>query len=189
MQYDKPFATKLLLIACMLGLLATHGATAAETEKSAPERHQQVITAFLATLPANANLTDEQKSKGKELVESLRADPDGQAAAVTEVLRDISPEYRQALTALGEENLIDALAGLNKLTSSADPYLAADAAYFAARALLIDERYEEALPLLDDLSSKWLASTLRDGEGLFLRGVVQGQLLQRDAALSTLQTF
>ena len=114
MQYDKPFATKLLLIACLLGLLATHGATAAETEKSAPERHQQVITAFLATLPANANLTDEQKSKGKELVESLRADPDGQAAAVTEVLRDMSPEYRQALTALGEENLVDALAGLNK---------------------------------------------------------------------------
>ena len=72
-----------------------------------------------------------------------------------------TPEYKDALTTLGEENLQDAITKLGTLRDSKDSYLAADAAYFLARAFLLDERFEDALPLLEDATGKY-ADTMLD---------------------------
>ena len=69
------------------------------------------------------------------------------------------PNSRTRSTALGEDNLGAAIVGLTKLRESADPYLAADASYYLARAYLLDERFEDALPLLADLQGKWADKT------------------------------
>src|SRR6185295_8850981 len=62
-------------------------------------------------------------------------------------------------------------------------------AYFLARALLLDERFEDALPLLEDATGKYANKTARGGESLFLRGVAFGQLIQRKEAMECLKKF
>jgi hypothetical protein len=109
--------------------------------------------------------------------------------AITESLRLLHSEYKDALAALGEDNLGAAIVGLTKLREAADPYLAADASYFLARAYLLDERFEDSLPLLDDLQNKWSDKTALGGEVLFLRGVVEVALLRHKEATASLTAF
>jgi tetratricopeptide (TPR) repeat protein len=101
----------------------------------------------------------------------------------------LHPEYKDALAALGEDNLGAAIVGLTKARESADPYLAADASYFLARAYLLDERFEDALPLLDDMQNKWADKSALGGEVLFLRGVVEVALLRHKEATTSLTAF
>lgn len=185
-----------IFLAIGLGLLigVTSPAAAAENSAAASSasgasESQRVLDAFLAAEKANESFTAEARARATEMVATLRGEPDGQSIAITEALRELYPAYREALTALGEENLGAAIASLEKLCAASDPYLAADASYFLARANMIDERFEESLPLLTAVTTKWAGKTLRDGEALFLLGVAQIQLLQHDAAAATLAQF
>src|SRR5688572_22388586 len=132
----------------------------------------QVLDGFAASVAQSTSATEEQRRIVAELVKQLRQTPEDRAAAITESLRLLHPEFKAALAALGEDNLGAAIVGLTKLREAADPYLAADASYFLARAQLLDERFEDSLPLLDDLQNKWADKTALGGEVLFLRGVV-----------------
>jgi uncharacterized membrane protein YgcG len=131
---------------------------------------------------------DKQKAAG-EIVEALRTDVEGKSVAITEVLRVLHPEFKDALTALGEENLGAAITKLTALRESKDAFLAADASYYLSRALLLDERFEDSLPLLDDLQNKWAGNTTHGGEVLFLRGVAEVALLRHKEATDTLTRF
>jgi tetratricopeptide (TPR) repeat protein len=150
-------------------------------------RTDKVLDGFLAAVKEQGS-TD-QVQKATEIFSALRADLDGQPIAITEALRELYPEFKDALTTLGEENIQDAITKLGKLRDAKDPYLAADAAYFLARALLLDERFEDALPLLEDATGKYADKTARGGESLFLRGVAFGQLIQRKEAMECLKKF
>src|SRR5262249_6652793 len=133
--------------------------------------------------------TPEQKRVVGELIRQLRQTPEDRAAAITESLRLLYPEFKATLTALGEDNLGAAIVGLMQLRESADAYLAAGASFYLARAYLLDERFEDALPLLSELQSKWADKTASGGEVLFLRGVAEVALLRHKEATETLQTF
>lgn len=155
----------------------------------AAETADQLLDRFIAELDGRKSLSAEARKQVGDLVKILRADPEGKSLAVTEALRAIDPAYQQALTDLGDENLATALPALAKLAGSDDPWLAADAAYFLARGYLIGERFEEAMPLLDQLRTKLADRSLHQGEALFLQGVAQIQLLKHKDAIASLSKF
>jgi tetratricopeptide (TPR) repeat protein len=155
----------------------------------AVESADQVLDRFVGELEGRKSLPPEARKQVADLVKLLRADPEGKALAVTEALRAISPEYQKALTELGDENLGSALPALAKLAGSDDPWLAADAAYFLARGYLIGERFEDAMPLLEELRSKQADRSTHQAEALFLQGVAQIQLLKHKDAMASLSQF
>lgn len=159
------------------------------TPAEMPIATDQVLDSFLTAVKENKDFSAQQVQKATEIFTALRAEADGKSIAVTEALRELYPDFKDALTTLGEENLQDAVTKLGKLRDAKDPYLAADAAYFLARAYMLDERYEDALPLLEDATGKNADKTARGGESLFLRGVAYVQLIQRKEAMECLKSF
>jgi tetratricopeptide (TPR) repeat protein len=149
----------------------------------------QVLDAFAGDVAKSSAATVEQKALVAELVRQLRQTPEDRAAAITESLRVLHPEFKAALAALGEDNLGAAIVTLTKLRESADAWLAADASFYLARAYLLDQHFEEALPLLADLQGKWADKTASGGEVLFLRGVAEGALLRHQEAIASLEKF
>jgi TolA-binding protein len=157
--------------------------------QAAPTDTNKVLDDFVASVGNSSTATPEQKRIVAQLVKELRQTPEDRSAAITESLRLLHPEFKDALAALGEDNLSAAIVGLTKLRESADPYLAAAASFYLARANLLDERFEDALPLLSDLQGKWADKTASGGEVLFLRGVAEVALLHHQEASATLQRF
>jgi tetratricopeptide (TPR) repeat protein len=148
----------------------------------------QVLDAFTAAVE-KSSATGDQKRIVAELVKQLRQTPEDRAAAITESLRVLYPDYKEALTALGNDNLGAAIVGLTKLRDASDPFLAADATFYLGRAYLLDERFEDSLPLLADLEGKWADKTATGAEVLFLRGVAEVALLRHKEATATLEKF
>ncbi len=149
----------------------------------------QVLDQFVASVQGDESVPADKRKAAAEIVTALRIDMEGKSVAITEVLRVLYPEYKDALTALGEENLGAAITGLSALRDGKNPYVAADASYFLARAYLLDERFEDSLPLLDDLQGKWAGQNTHGGEVLFLRGVAEVALLRHKEATDTLTKF
>lgn len=149
----------------------------------------KVLDEFVAAVKENKEVKPEIAAKAVEIVTALRAEPDARGVAITEALRELYPDFRDALAALGEENLTASITALGKLRDASDSYLAAEASYYLARAYLLEERFEDALPILEDAAGKWAGKTTRDGEALFLRGVAYGQLLQHKEATECLTKF
>jgi tetratricopeptide (TPR) repeat protein len=149
----------------------------------------KVLDDFVAAVKADAALPANQQRVAGEIVQALRTDLEGKAVAITEALRILHPEFKDALTALGEENLGAAITKLVALRESKNAYLAADASYFLSRAYLLDERFEDALPLLADLQGKWAGNTTHGGEVLFLQGVAEVAMLRHKEATETLSKF
>ncbi|MDX1944116.1 MAG: hypothetical protein SFU86_01815 [Pirellulaceae bacterium] len=174
-----------LAIAAVLVLGASFSAFAADS----PANLDQVLDAFVAAVKADGSVPADKQKAAAEIVAALRIDADGKSVAITEVLRILHPQYKDALAALGEENLGAAITGLSTARGSKDAFLAADASYFLARAYLLDERFEETLPLLSDLTGKWADKHTHGGEVLFLRGVAEVALLRHKEATETLTKF
>lgn len=169
----------------LLGVvLAASAAFAAE-----PPRSEQVVESYLKALNERTDLAAEKKAEAVKVVEELKTDADGRAIAMAEAQRVLNDDFRKALVRLGEENLGAAAKTLAPLRDAADPYLAAEASYFLARCYILDERFEDALPILADLRGKWADKTVRGGESLFLTGVAEGQLLRRPEAMAAFEEF
>jgi tetratricopeptide (TPR) repeat protein len=134
-------------------------------------------------------LPADQAQRAVDAAAALKTEDDGRPIAITEGLREIYPAFAEALKAVSEENLAAAGTALADLTKSPDPYLAADASYFSARVMLLQERYEEALPLLDTIEAKFADKSMRSGEALFLKGVAQAQMLKRKDAIASLERY
>jgi tetratricopeptide (TPR) repeat protein len=171
-----------VLVAAYVGFLGSAAG-------AAPVDVNGVLDGLAAAVENSTTATADQKRIVAELVTQLRQAPEDRAAAITESLRLLYPDFKDALAALGKDNLGAAIVGLTKLRESADPYLAADASFFLGRAWLLDERFEDALPLLADLEGKWADKTANGGEVLFLRGVAEVALLRHQEAMDTLQRF
>jgi hypothetical protein len=170
-------------------LLSLAGVLLVVTGSLAAETTDQLIDRFVGELKDNKDLPAEARDQIAGLIKVLRADPEGKSVVVTEALRAMNPEYQQALSDLGDENLAAALPALAQLSKSDNRWLAADAAYFLARGYLIGERFEDAMPLLEDLRGKLADRNTHQGESLFLQGVAQIQLLQQKEATKSLTRF
>ncbi len=153
------------------------------------EQETKIVDGFIEAVKENKELAADQAQKAVDAAAALKTEEDGRPIAITEGLREIYPAFREALRAVSEENLAAAGTALADLTTSPDPYLAADASYFSARVMLLQERYEEALPLLDTIEAKFADKSMRSGEALFLQGVAQAQMLKRKDAIASLERY
>ena len=184
------FTRHFLWIAALAALQLVGSVSAAEGKANRDTANiDAVLDDFVAAFQADATLSPDQKKVAAELVAALRVDADGKIVAITEALRALHPDFKAALAALGEENLGAAITGLTTLREHPYAYLAADASFFLARTYLLDERFEDALPLLADLQSKWADKTTHGGEVLFLQGVAEVALLRQQEATATLSRF
>ena len=107
---------------------------------------------------------------------------------LTESLREMYPSFSKAL----EKAADDPIEGMNfmeKMTKAEDIFLAAEASYFLSRLLIGEGRYEDALPYLKNIRSKWRNESLRFGEALYYEGVCYSNMLQRTAASDALNGF
>lgn len=107
----------------------------------------------------------------------------------TDVLREKYPDYAAALSALGEEQMATAIASLSKLSKADDPHLAADASFYLGRALFMEQRCEEALPLFIRLNGEQAANSTNAGEALYMQGACEARLLKRKDAIATWEKF
>lgn len=170
----------------LLVLSVATWATAVERPRQSTE---PIVDGFVKAIKANKTISAESATEAAKLIDELKIDPEGRAIAIAEGLRLTNPEFRAALTKLGEENFAEASQKLQALKDSPDLYLAAESAYFLARAYILEERFEESLPLLAELRGRFVDHSVRGGESLFLTGVAAGQLLQRDEAIKSLSEF
>jgi len=153
------------------------------------EQETKIVDGFIEAVKGNKELAADQVQKAVDAAAALKTEEEGRPIAITEGLREIYPAFRDALKAVSEENLAAAGTALADLTKASDPYLAADASYFQARVLLLQERYEDALPLLDTIETKFADKSMRGGEALFLKGVAQSQMLKRKDAIVSLERY
>jgi TolA-binding protein len=148
-----------------------------------------VIDGFVKSLSENKQLDDAKRQAVIALVATQRADAERRGSTITDALSAIDPDFRAALGALGDEETSKAIDGLKKLSGSADPYLAAEATYFLARAYVMEQRSEDAALVLKKLAGPMADQSLYAGEALFLLGTVHSQLLDRQPAIATLEKF
>lgn len=168
-----------------LAIRSTH----ADDKKTPPNPDEKIIDAFVQSLKSDASVKKEAREAALKKVEELRKDESSRDYAITDALREVSPEFSKALSKLGDEDFPAAIKLLQPLTTSRNEYLAAEARYFVARAMILEENYEGALPHLEKLVGELSGKTIRAGEALFLKGASQLHQLKRKEAGKTLSEF
>jgi len=144
----------------------------ASTDRLDPEP-KQALVAELRRAAADAEPRDARELEGR----------------MNEAVRRMYPAYGEALRQLGMERIDAAAEQLRALAQSDDPYLAAHAGFYLARAHAMREQFEQALPLLERLTGEQADYHLADGEATFLKGVALAETLRRDEAIATLKRF
>jgi TolA-binding protein len=172
--------------ACLVAVMS--GGAFADDRKAA-DPADAVLDAFVKSLQADKSVDADARTKALAAVQKLRKDKENREFAITEALRELSPEFRKALGALGAEDFKTAIDGLKPLVESKNEFLAAESRYYLARAYIFQEKYEFALPHLDKLDTDLASKTIRGGESLFLKGASQLHLLKRKEAAATLAQF
>jgi len=179
---DQPHRLALAAVV-FLSLLTVYSSIAGEPTTSA-----QVIDGFLQACGENDWLSDEQHEKVLEVVSALRKDKSAQAV-ITEALRETYPTFGAALNALSDKDTSGAVSRLRTLTTAENPYLAAESYFFLARAYILRDDYEHALPLLETVIEQHASHSLHVGEALFLRGISQLEMLKRLDAMASFTEF
>jgi tetratricopeptide (TPR) repeat protein len=165
------FVKTTLCVACIVLPAAVSAADKNET-----------IDRFLAQCKANPQLNDQMREEIVQAVEKLRQDPATMDEAITAGLRIASPEFAAALQSLGAEQAEQAVNQLSPLATSPDPFLLVESKLFLARALVLQERHEDALPHLTAVTEVHAADTVRAGEARFLKAQAEVATLDMEAA-------
>jgi hypothetical protein len=167
-----------LFLACQVA----SGAGPEDTDRS------KIIDGFVTHIDQQAELSADAKSAAKTAVARMRQDSQSEPDAISEGLLVAYQGYRDALAAL-DQGASQAAAGMRPWLESNDPYLVADAGFALARALVNEERFEDALPLLQSIAGPQADHTLHAGTATYFLGVAQAHLLENRQAIDTLGTF
>jgi tetratricopeptide (TPR) repeat protein len=164
-------------------------AVTAKPAETKPDKLDKVLDGFLKSVADDKSLDEAKRRAVQTLVESQRSDADRRVTSITDALAAVNDEFRGALSALATEDVKTAVTALEKLAASTDEYLAAESAYFLARAHVIEEKCELALPILEKLTNKLADRSMYAGDAQFLLGMCHAQLLDRRQAISALEKF
>ena len=174
-----------------LAMLMAAGVSAddAKKKKTGPDPNQKIIDAFVKAVKADGSIKADAKKSALAKVDKLRKDESSREYVITDALREVSTEFSKALSSLGAEKFAEAIKGLTPLVKSKNLWLAAEARYFIARASILEENYEAAMPHLDKLTGELADKTVRAGESLFLKGASQLHQLKRKEAGKSFSAF
>ena len=162
---------------CLMAMLMCTVATADSHET-------KVVTSFLKHVESMKSLDADKKSSVMASVERKQTS-DG----LTDGLIEIYPEYSAAVESSDAENVDQAIKLLSPLADSEDKFLAADANFYLARTLMNSERFEEAMPLLDQLMGKLKSHSAHQGSAQYFKGVAQAGLLKNQEAIESFIDF
>ena len=179
--------TRCTAILVAVWLVATSSSAADSASDSRIERLNAAFLKHLESLSGENAIAASTIRDGWKKTYRDQA-PDG---FVPDALAVLYPDYREALLAFDAGRSADVLRGMGPLRSDRDPFLAANATYFHARAAVDLGRFEEIEAELAGLG---------DGAGLdghtpyaphilFLRGFVQARNLKFKEAMDTLATM
>ncbi len=177
MERNRLFQT---VFGCLIaaGMLCTSVASAVDSHT------QEVLTSFLKHVDASDSIDATRKSEIKELIQS-----EFSSDALTDSLIKLYPEYSEAVESSDDENLNQAIKLLGPLADSDDKFLAADASFYLARAMMNDERFEDAMPRLEQLIGKMGSHSVHQGSAQYFKGVAQAGLLKNQDAIQSFMEF
>ena len=172
--------------AAKIGAVLTHG----KLEFTPPEA-AAVCDAFLKVVEKDGATSAERRAA---LAEALKAeDPEARADAVRAFLAEGDAAFALAVRDFADERYGPAArqfaAVMKRAREAKRPWLDAAAAYCLARCHIVDERYEDAVPLLDRLTGEAAGCTFHGSDALFMLGVCRARLLDRAVAIAVLSRF
>ena len=148
----------------------------------------KIIDAFVAHIDQMTSVDESAKGSAKAAVEKQRQSADTQEDAITEGLIALYAGYRESLAA-ADGDIREAASQLRPWIESTDPFVATDASFGLARALVNAERFEDAIPLLESVVRQKAEYSLHAGAATYFLGVAQARLLQNQDAMDTLSQF
>ncbi|MEM9943788.1 MAG: tetratricopeptide repeat protein [Planctomycetota bacterium] len=147
---------------------------------------QKVVNSFVEHIDGLESVEADKKSRAQKVIGEVGKDsPD----AITEGLIHLYPAYSQAIEMSDAEETDQAIDSLQELSQSNDKYLSADASFYLARTLMNAERFEEALPILQQLTGKLGQFSVHQGNSQYFIGVAQAGLLKNQDAIQSFMTF
>ncbi|MEL7497465.1 MAG: hypothetical protein AAFN77_07635 [Planctomycetota bacterium] len=177
-------SSKLFTMNCLLitGLLLVSFCSNA----TANDHAEKVLGDFTKHVTQHKKFDDKAKSAVKAKLKSFADDPQ---YAVTEGLVLMYPKYGTAIESSDANHVSDAIDALTPMTESEDQFLAADSSFTLARMLMNNERFEEAMPLLENLTGDLGDYSAHRGAAQFYIGVAHAGLLNNQAAIDSFMRF
>ncbi|HOB73360.1 MAG TPA: uL15m family ribosomal protein [Phycisphaerae bacterium] len=151
----------------------------------------KVIDAFVAHVNASPAVAASAKTAIAQGWEQHRADEDP-SEFLSAGIAILSEPYRNAVAALEKEEYPQAEAALRSMTDNKDPYVSLHASALLARALVEQEKLEEAQAVLAPLATReqdLIEKSFLEAEVDFLLGYCQLSNLYYEEAQRTLQNF
>lgn len=148
--------------------------------------------AFLKHVESLQTITEKQRKEAVSILKEDIEDPESRLDAMMDALAEVEPKLGDVLDDLFDEKYDKAEKSLKELLDHNDPYVAANARFLLARAYVNQQNFEQALETVDPLTlagNNMHKYVCYGGEALFLKGVAQAELLQREYAIDTLNTF
>lgn len=168
------------------GCLAAAAMLVGSVANAATDSHnEKVVASFLKHIESLDVVGDKQKAEIKKSLLAQRQSPD----VVTEGLIEIYPDYSKAVQSSDDENIDQAVKLLSPLADSEDKFLAADASFYLARALMNSERFEDAMPRLERLNGAMGEYTVHQGSAQYFIGVAQAGMLKNKESIASFMEF
>lgn len=172
------------LIRLMLCSFAAMAMLVSSSVMAVDSHTEKVVASFVKHVDA----LDSVDSKQKSVIKKSAADepaPD----VVTDGLIAIYPDYAKAVQSSDDDDINEAVRLLSPLADADDKYLAADANFYLARALMNNERFEEAMPRLKQLNGAMGEYSVHQGSAQYFVGVAQAGLLKNKEAINSFMQF
>lgn len=153
---------------------------------SADDHARKVYDNFAKQTREDANIDEATKSKVETKLKESIDDPQ---YAITEALVAMFPDYAGAIESSDANQVDEAIKTLEPMTQSKNRFLAADSSFVLARMLMNNERFEQAMPLLEQLNGDLGEFSAHRGTSQYYLGVAQSGLLDNKAAIETFIRF
>jgi len=172
------------VIAFSLALVLAIAGTTSLLGADRPANDDSVAVRFSKFVESLPSITADQRDS---LLKEISKSGDN---AVSDSLMKIYPEYSQALAGSDladvtkSAQLLQPMIGANE-----NPWLSADATYYLARTLMNSERFEEAIPMLEQLLGPMSEWSAHQAEVHYFMAACHAGTLQFDHSLQAFATF
>ena len=154
---------------------------------------EKVVAGFNKAVAADRAWNAQQKAAVAKRLVDFKDDPLELAETIPLALGERYPQFKKAMTAFANEAFAESQPDFEKLAAAdaapKDPYLKAYARFFLGRGHVLQERYEDAAPLLRGLTKEDLKYLAHAGDALFMLGVSEARMLKRNVADAILDRY
>jgi tetratricopeptide (TPR) repeat protein len=150
---------------------------------------QEVHEAFHQHIATLTSIDEATRDEAQNLVMSLAADSRFKSMAIVEGLLVLYPEFSKAMDLVGSETPAQAIPALQALEKQKDPFLASAATFLHGRSLIMDERFEAALPVLDSVLDDFSEYSDQIADTLYFKGMCEAATLKNQEAKRSFTQF